>query len=262
MPDKIQIEITTRCNFDCFYCAGRHMPQKDMPLDLAYSIIDKHVRPGMEVNLQGEGEPVLAKHFWSIVQRVHEKGGLPYIITNAGYTITPQMAENFIQYFNKVHVSLDTTDPERAEKTGRHNIHRVMDNILKFGDLLGKENVGIVIVSIGRKDIESVINFATRNGIKNVSAQSLQTKDDYMIKYKLDYKEDYHLKCPYLERDIMRYFNVEGIELPCCFIKDTTQYVSAQKLREQMHKGIVPQSCKGCRFIRNQETKKVIVRTS
>ncbi len=238
------------------------MPQKDMALDLAERIIDEHVHPGMEVNLQGEGEPVLAKHFWSIVERVHEKGGLPYIITNAGYTITPQMERNFVKYFNQVHVSLDTTDPERAEKTGRYNIQRVMDNILKFCDLLGKDSVGIVIVSIGRRDIESVLNFASRNGIKKVSVQSLQTKDDYMIKYKLNYKADYHLKCPYLERDIMRYFNVEGLELPCCFIKDTSHYVSAQYLRDQLQKNIVPQSCKGCRFIRNQESKKIIVRKS
>ena len=51
-----QIEITTRCNFDCFYCAGRLMRQGDMPYETFTWLIDQHIAkygvPGV-VSLQG-----------------------------------------------------------------------------------------------------------------------------------------------------------------------------------------------------------------
>jgi len=232
------------------------MAQKDMPLEMAKDIIYENVFPGTEVNLQGEGEPVLSKNFWPIVKAVISRGGLPYIITNAGYTITPEMAKKFKEYFRKVYVSLDTTDTERAKKIGRFNVAQVMGNILKFKEILGRQGIGVVAVGISKSDIDSVARFASRHDISDVGVQSLQTKDDYMINYQLNYppgfQHHYHFQCRYLQADVLRFFNVDGIQMPCCFIKDTTNYVSAQNLRDEMSRKKVPKSCSGCRHIRRK----------
>jgi MoaA/NifB/PqqE/SkfB family radical SAM enzyme len=62
----VQFEITTRCNFDCFYCAGRAMRQGDMSYEVFIDLLARHVeRNGTPdtVSLQGEGEPTLHHDF-------------------------------------------------------------------------------------------------------------------------------------------------------------------------------------------------------
>ena len=80
-----QIEFTTRCNFDCFYCAGRLMRQGDMPYETFTGLIDQHIAkygvPGV-VSLQGEGEPTLHHDFIRLAEFVRSRGATPYTITN------------------------------------------------------------------------------------------------------------------------------------------------------------------------------------
>lgn len=77
-----QLEITTRCNFSCYYCAGRDMPQQDMAWDTFTSIVDGIAWPGAIVSLQGEGEPSLHPRFWEMAQYVADRGHVPYTILN------------------------------------------------------------------------------------------------------------------------------------------------------------------------------------
>jgi molybdenum cofactor biosynthesis enzyme MoaA len=72
----LQFEITTRCNFTCFYCAGRHMRQGDMLYETFAALLERdiaiHGVPNV-VPLQGEGEPTLHHYrselgwFWHLV---------------------------------------------------------------------------------------------------------------------------------------------------------------------------------------------------
>ena len=236
------------------------MPQKDMPMELAERIIRDHVYPGTHVNLQGEGEPVLAKHFWNIVDLVWKRGGLPHIITNAGYTITDKMAADFKRYFYTLAVSLDTTDVARAESIGRYNVQRVMDNIIRFRDIIGPERVTIMAVGLSPQDVDGVVSFARKHRLPQVIVQSLQTKNDYMINYEVRHSFSYHFRCRYLEENVMTFFNVDGVEMPCCFIKDVSHYSSAEALRQDMQKNIVPLSCKGCRYIMHSSEQQFIFR--
>lgn len=42
----LQIEPTTRCNFTCGFCAGRHMPQANMRLEPLEDILQTRGREG------------------------------------------------------------------------------------------------------------------------------------------------------------------------------------------------------------------------
>jgi MoaA/NifB/PqqE/SkfB family radical SAM enzyme len=61
-----QIEPTTRCNYTCGFCVGRHMRQTDLSLDNFKQFIDQVV--GLEaIELQGEGEPLLHAGFFDMI---------------------------------------------------------------------------------------------------------------------------------------------------------------------------------------------------
>ena len=48
----------------------------------------------------------------------------------------------------------------------------------------------------------------------------------------------------------MRYFTVDGLALPCCFIKDTVGIESIAGLRSALQQGSVPKGCAGCDELR------------
>src|SRR5581483_11858571 len=105
----LQFEITTRCNFDCFYCAGRAMRQGDMPFGTFKDLLGCHVaRNGVpsRVSLQGEGEPTLHHDFFRMAEYVRALGSTPYTITNGTY----KHPERFVGLFPRVGVSVDTLD--------------------------------------------------------------------------------------------------------------------------------------------------------
>ena len=52
----VQVEVTTRCNFRCGFCAGRHLPQKDMALDVFQRLLQVFARPA--VHPLAGGRPV------------------------------------------------------------------------------------------------------------------------------------------------------------------------------------------------------------
>jgi PHP family Zn ribbon phosphoesterase len=48
-------------------------------------------------------------------------------------------------------------------------------------------------------------------------------------------------------QDVKRFFNVDGLVFPCCFIKDTSKFKSLDDLKEIYNRGLVPECCFGCR---------------
>ena len=111
MVHYLQIEPTTRCNFTCGFCAGRHMQQQDMPLQAFYQLVDKldHVT---HVELQGEGEPLLHPDFFAMVAYLRQK--FPQVkislITN-GSLLTDTIITQLLQAsLTGIMVSLETAD--------------------------------------------------------------------------------------------------------------------------------------------------------
>lgn len=242
----VQIEITTKCNFECFYCAGRHMPQQNMPWEQYEQILQKLGAAPLSVSLQGEGEPTAHPEFWPMVDRLIALGHWPYTITNASLIDADEAARKF----PTIGVSVDTMDEVEAQRIGRYKLPNVLRRVSALVEAMGPSRVVVHTVAYGQ-DIAPVTSFVHALGAMHI-VQPIQAKPDYAKHYGRELPVSFwrHQKrCRYLEQPLMRYFAVDGREAPCCYIKDMRLFDTAQRLRTTLAEGKVPGTCTGCREI-------------
>lgn len=74
-PERIQIEITNRCNYSCGMCPREtfNLPEKDIPFDLFKHIIDR-IDSRYNVTLTGWGEPLLHPQLMEMIAYTKTKG--------------------------------------------------------------------------------------------------------------------------------------------------------------------------------------------
>jgi sulfatase maturation enzyme AslB (radical SAM superfamily) len=129
MPQSIrflQIEPTTRCNFTCGFCAGRHMPQEDMPLADFCAHIDR-CEGLTHLELQGEGEPLMHPDFFAMLDYALQKHpGLSVSIITNGSLFTPERVEALLQRpISSLLVSLESADPAEFQRIRGGSLARV-----------------------------------------------------------------------------------------------------------------------------------------
>jgi MoaA/NifB/PqqE/SkfB family radical SAM enzyme len=241
----VQIEIGTRCNYQCFYCVGRDMPQRYMEWELFTAILKRESKyPVERVSLQGEGEPMMHPQFWDMVDAIRGQGLVPYTITNGSLLDAPRVAAAF----PAIGISIDTIDSEYAEKIGRFKLHRVLRNLDALLGVLSPGRIIIHTVDMGQP-LEPLKQFLRQRGITQHMIQPLQPKADYAKRYSEGESPSWGActyRCRFLDAPLMRYYDITGLELPCCFIKNTTDFVSSEQLRQQLKGRTVPTCCQGC----------------
>lgn len=239
-----QIEVTTVCNFRCFYCIGRTWHGRHMALDLFEDILDRLPRGRHVVSLQGEGEPLAHPRFWGMAEKVVQAGFVPYTITN-GSLIDPARIEAL---FPTIGVSLDTLDPVEAERIGRRQLKRVLARFDALCRRMGPQRINVHSVDLGQ-NLEPLRAFLKQRGIKRHVVQPLQGKADYRKLYPAWElaERPRHGACRNLVDAATRYFNIDGVSLPCCFIKDISAYRSDNHLRAEFAASRIPKVCAGCR---------------
>lgn len=112
MVQFLQIEPTTRCNFTCGFCTGRHMAQRDLDFGLFTQVIDAH--PDLRhIELQGEGEPLMHPRFFDMVEyvRLHRPGVRVSTITNGSLLNRRNIDGLLGTGIHKIYVSLESADP-------------------------------------------------------------------------------------------------------------------------------------------------------
>jgi len=240
----VQIEVTTHCNMACFYCAGRTMPQRHMPKERFEAILARLPKRRLTVSLQGEGEPFLHPHFWDLAALVAAAGHIPFTITNGSAVVDP---ERVSRVFPRIGVSVDTLDAELADRIGRVQLTRVLRNLQRLMACMGRGRVTLYTVDSGQS-LQEVKLFAARHGLEHF-IQPLQRKEDYRRRYAERVESNAPSRarrCRYLDSGYMRYFNVDGLMMPCPFIKDAQHYQSIDALRAELAAGATPACCRGC----------------
>lgn len=222
------------------------MPQRHMTEETMVDVLAR-LTPGRHaVSLQGEGEPTLHPRFWDWVVRLGKAGYIPYTITN-GSRIDPDLVN---RHLPNLGISLDTVDEIEANRIGRLKLDRVLHNLDLLLGRLGPKRLIIHTVDYGQP-LDSLVAFLHERKLRRHIIQPIQPKSDYTLRY----KDHPAIKpkvnraagpCHYLSSPLMRYFGVNGKELPCCFIKDAREFPGVDVMRQQMTVGHVPTVCDGC----------------
>lgn len=219
-----------------------------MPLERFTAILGS-LPPGRHtVSLQGEGEPFAHPDIWEMATQVREAKHVPYTITNGSLIDAQRVAA----LFPAIGVSLDTLDNREAERIGRKRLGRVVDNLERLVAEMGGDRIVVHTVNMGQ-DLRALRSYLNDRGIRRHVIQPLQTKNDYRKCYPqwpvVDHGPPRITMCRYLAKPSMRFFNVDGVDLPCPFIKQISSYRSDKLLKDHFAEGGVPEACLGCREI-------------
>lgn len=190
-PTIINIEPTTRCNFSCWYCIGRHMVQDDITLENFGKMLDNF--PSVKViALVGEGEPLLHKDFFTMAGMAKDRGIRVMIISNGSafsQSVIRQLCETEIAY---VSISIDSHVPETfAESRLEGNLDKVWQGIRRLREY--RDANGFKFPKIALKgtlfeatqdQLPAIVDAAKANGVEIFeSFQALNPKESYVRIY-------------------------------------------------------------------------------
>lgn len=187
-PTFLNIEPTTRCNFSCWYCVGRHMKQEDIRVEDFARALDNF--PNLKhVALVGEGEPLLHKQFFTMARMARERGIEVLMISNGSafsQSVVKQMCETGISY---VAISIDSTDPETFAKSridgDLNKIWEGVERLRTYRDDHGYRYPRIAVkgtlFDYSRDQMLPIVEAAFRHGVEMVEGfQPINPKTSYV----------------------------------------------------------------------------------
>lgn len=148
-PTFLNIEPTTRCNFSCWYCVGRHMRQEDITIENFVQALDNF--PAVRtIALVGEGEPLMHTGFFEMA-RIAAARGIRVVLSSNGSTLSSanvrKLCESKVAY---VSVSIDSDDPgEFAASRADGKLDQVLAGIRRLVDY--RDQNGYAYPRIGLK---------------------------------------------------------------------------------------------------------------
>lgn len=220
------------------------MPQKDISWDTFTKIVLSIPGKGYSVWLQGEGEPSLHPQFEAMARFVRQKGHHPYTILNGSRVDTKSLPI----LFPTIGFSIDTLDEQSANGTGRYNLRKVLKNIDLLSQVMHPKRINIMTVDMGQP-LEALRTWVVDQGFGRHIVQSLIPKNDYARRYTVNSQAIMPMRpgtCAFLQSFVMRFYTWDGKELPCCFIKNPSDFTSIPDSQVKIAEGEIPGCCAGC----------------
>lgn len=186
----LQIEPTTRCNFSCGFCGGRHAEQGD----LADGVLDATLAhfPEIEyVELSGLGEPLLFPGFIDALSALRARDKRVFLITN-GSLLTENLAEGIVaRGVEQVLVSIESPDPDHFRRIRGGELSKVLDGIATVqmarraqGSRRPAIGFAITVLADTSHELNAILDLYVRLGLDGgVSMQPLISKNDFVSSY-------------------------------------------------------------------------------
>jgi radical SAM protein with 4Fe4S-binding SPASM domain len=119
---NVNVELTNRCNKNCWICGRRKVDRDHPDLILKYGNMDfdlvekivSQLPPDIVVQLHNNGEPLLYPKFGDAVKLFKENGNITNIVTNGKLLV--KKANEIIGNLDTLSVSIFESDPEAEEQ--------------------------------------------------------------------------------------------------------------------------------------------------
>jgi len=175
LPSFIQLEPTTKCNFNCIMCTRKKLNpnrlNKDLTLDEFRTIIKKvSVK---RIKLQGMGEPFLNKNLHEILEE-GKKCGISFTTITNGSLLHKCL--DLVPYFDSITISLDSTDEYKFKQI---RVGGSLDRVISNMELVIQEKrsrgwkteIGInsVISHLNYNEIPQLMELAYRLNLDFIS---------------------------------------------------------------------------------------------
>jgi MoaA/NifB/PqqE/SkfB family radical SAM enzyme len=133
-PTFLNIEPTTRCNFNCWYCVGRHMEQADIDVNDFARVLD-HFPSVKAIALVGEGEPLMHKGFFDMARMATDRGIRVLSLSNGSTFSSSNVAKLCEAGVCYISVSIDSVDPATfASSRLDGDLKQVLTGIRRLAD--------------------------------------------------------------------------------------------------------------------------------
>lgn len=161
LPDFLQIEITTACNFKCITCSRESLPDSRLNKSVSIETIGKLLDDLPElkvVKLQGLGEPLMSPNIVEVIDFIRLKNKRISIVTvTNGSLLTFEKYREIALKFDEVRVSFDSTRAENFENIRRgSNFSKIFTGIKL---LVGQRNENRMKTKICIDFVASHLNF-------------------------------------------------------------------------------------------------------
>lgn len=142
-PQQVLLELTSRCNLRCIYCAVSQPDYKGRDLEITRDeVVEQIVSLGpSEFQISGHGETTLVPGWVELAQALLKRGLAVTMITHLNKALTEEEVDAFSR-FKRITVSCDTHDPaiyQRLRRGGR--LERVANNIRRIIAACGRDGV-------------------------------------------------------------------------------------------------------------------------
>lgn len=193
-PTVLNLEPTTLCNFNCWYCIGRHMKQGELAFDDFVSVLDNFPSLKM-IALVGEGEPLIHKRFFDMVRVAKERGIRVSTISNGSafsQSVIKKICDSGLDYIS---ISIDSVDPETfAQSRIDGDLNKVCAGIERLAKYRNENGFKYPVIGLKgtlfthtRDEMPLILSEAKKRGVDVVEAfQPLNPKKTYADIYPAD----------------------------------------------------------------------------
>ncbi|MFH1131087.1 MAG: radical SAM protein [Pseudomonadota bacterium] len=186
----IEVDLSTRCNFNCVYCYGRRINAVDLDPETFKMAIESF--PEVKyLEMHGEGEPLLHPQFFELSDYARKRRIKCSLFTN-GSLLDDEMVECILDAdLEKIVVSIDTADPKRFQLVRGGSLEQVYEGIKKLVQSRKKKNlskpaVGLAVTVFRDfvEDFKGVVSLYRDLGLDGgIGYQPLNSATPYRLGY-------------------------------------------------------------------------------